>query len=116
MNKELFNRTGNLISCNAYNRAHDIYSEWYDDLKDYDTDDLVCINEDFSPQVDQITERVWEELIYMKLDCYPENILGDEISEEELDCYYNMTDDDVRKFIDEGLQRFEKGFGVVKYN
>ena len=110
MNKELFKRTGNLISCNAYNRAHDIYSEWYDNIKNYDTDDLVCVYEDFTPQVNQITERVWEEFVYMTINLYPENILGDEYSEEELDCYDEMTDDEIKEFVAKGLERFENDF------
>ena len=111
MKKEILERTGNLISNTAFYRANELYSEWIEGQQNYESDDCVCpLAKDYPPPFDQIRENVWSEFVYVKLDCYPENILGDEYGNEELDCYNNMTENDVTEFIEKGLDRFESDF------
>ena len=111
MKKEIIERTGSLISDTAYNRAREMYNDWIERQQNYDSDDCICpLAKDYPPPFDQIRENVWSELVYVKLDYYPENILGDEYGDEELDCYNKMAEDDVTEFIEKGLERFESGF------
>ena len=45
--------------------------------------------------------------MWPKMHQYPEDVLGSDYTDEEMDIYDQMTDEDVRKFVNEGIVNFE---------
>ena len=109
---EIYNQTGGLISTTVYNRAVELYNEWdeyvtdnFADKDDFDKNDYY--EEDSNPSVDKVIEIIGEEFMWPKMHLYPEDVLGYDYTDEEDDCYDRMTDEEVREFVDKGIEQFE---------
>jgi hypothetical protein len=109
---EIYNQTGGLISTTVYNRAVELYNEWdeyvtenFADNDDFDKNDYY--EEDSNPSVDKVIEIIGEEFMWPKGHLYPEDVLGDDYTDEEDDCYDRMTDEEIREFVDKGIEQFE---------
>ena len=105
-------RTGNLISTTVFNRAIEIYKGWdeyvtdnWGEEDDFNKSDYY--EEDSCPSIDKIIECVGDEFMWPKMHQYPEDVLGSDYTDEEMDIYDQMTDEDVRRFVNEGIVHFE---------
>lgn len=115
---DVYSKLGNLIASISYNRARELYDNWNEyvkyDAKDWGYGGMVisdiikennCYELDNTPSIKVISEIVSYEYSMFKSDYIPDFLRN--ATDEESDCYYLMTDEEVMDFIDVGIRRFE---------
>ncbi len=113
---EIMNSLSARIISTGYDWAEEFYEKWDVFLSKLDKrmyteeelDQIYFKNEDGSPSYDVILDMLTFGLGFAKADKYSEDIIGDDASEEEENCYNNMTDDEVASLLEKGMKKFLK--------
>lgn len=62
--------------------------------------------EDGSPSIFKVAECVEDEFRFTKEHKYPEDVIGEDCSEEEMESYDKMDDLEISKYIELGIKKF----------
>ena len=109
-NENVYKSTANRIIETGYKRAEDMYSNWteyVDELElDSDFNKSDFFKEDGTPVYDTILEHLIRDLGMTKMHMYPEDVIGDDASDEENECYSWMDDLEVADLLEEGIKKY----------
>lgn len=114
---DVYSKIGNLIAGISYNREKELYDNWSEyvnyDAKDWGYGGMVisniikennCYEIENTPSIKVISEIVSYEYSMFKSDYIPEFLRN--ATDEEIDCYDLMTDEEVTDFVEKGIERF----------
>ena len=95
----------------GYEWAEEVYNNWSEIVEELreseeDSNESDFIATDSKPNYEAIEEVLWERAIWAKSHQMPEDILGDDYSEEELDSYDLLTDEELADILEVGFKEF----------
>ena len=102
------------LSTLGYERCVELFNTWREYVEecrecvDFDKNDYY--EEDGSPSISKVAECVEVEFRFTQEHKYPEDVIGIDYSEEEIDAYDNMTDVEISNYIDKGISKFLKEY------
>ena len=109
-NNQIYKSTAERIINSGYEKAEDMYSNWAEYVSDIEngTDFLksVYFNDDGTPVYDTILEHLVCDLGMTKMHQYPEDVIGEDASDEEYECYNWMDDLEVADLMEEGIKKY----------
>jgi len=109
-NQKVVNSLIQKISTLGYERCVELFNTWDEYVKDCSESDSFerkdYYEEDGTPSVSKIAESVEDEYRFTKEHMYPEDVIGEDCSEEEQDSYEYMDDLEISNYVDLGIKKF----------